>query len=264
LRTFEISSRRRSLAGGAAALLAAWIGAGAAAAADIDTAVQLGTSSNAESAKSQKRVDKIDDETDTMAREYRTALDQIDSLRVYNTQLAKLIDAQQSELASLDDQISNVTVIGREVTPLMLRMLDALEEFIELDIPMLISERRERVANLRALMDRADVEDSEKYRRLTEAYQVENEYGRTIESYADTLEIGGEEHTLDFLRVGRVALLYMSRDGKELGAWDQKQRTWVRLPDSYRDSIRQGIRIASKQSAPDLVRIPVSAPEVIR
>jgi hypothetical protein len=143
----------------------------------------------------------------------------------------------------------------------MLRMVDALVSFVEADVPMLVSERETRLAHLVELMDRADVEDSEKYRRIMEAYQIENEYGRTIEVYQDTLNIDGEERTLDFLRVGRVALLYQTLDGEEVGAWDQSEKRWVELPSSYSDSIRKGIRIARKQLAPDMIRVPVAAPE---
>ena len=228
---------------------------------DIDSAIAEERQGNDQSIASQKRINVIDDQTDEMASEYRTTLDTIESLRVYNAQLAKLIASQEAELASLDEQISNVTQVGREVTPLMLRMVDALVSFVDADVPMLVTERQDRLANLVELMDRADVEDSEKYRRIMEAYQIENEYGRTIEVYQDTLNIDGEERTLDFLRVGRVALLYQTLDGEEVGAWDQQERRWVELPSSYSDSIRKGIRIARKQLAPDMIRVPVAAPE---
>jgi hypothetical protein len=234
-------------------------------AADVDDAIALENDGNAKSVQSQKRIDTVADQTDNMAAEYRSAIDQIASLKVYNAQLRKLLAAQEAELGSLDEQINNVTVIGREVTPLMLRMVTALEQFIDLDVPLLMSERRERVTGLRELMDRADVADSEKYRRIMEAYQIENEYGRTIESYQDTLVINGEERTLDFLRIGRIALVYQTLDGKEVGAWDQSERAWKSLDSGdYRDSIKKGIRIARKQAAPDLVRIPIAAPEDIQ
>ncbi len=244
-----------------AALLAS---AGLAQGADIESAVELRIKTDAASAQSQKRIDKIDDQTDTLASEYRATIDQVASLRIYNAQLDKLIAAQQAELDSLHEQISNVTVIGREVTPLMLRMVDTLETFIDNDVPLLMQERRQRVARLRELMDRADIENSEKYRNILEAYQIENEYGRTIEAYQDTLQIAGEERTLDFLRVGRVALMYQTLDGKEVGVWDQRERSWIQLPSDYRDSVRKGIRIARKQTAPDLIRMPVPAPEEAR
>ncbi|HIG00360.1 MAG TPA: DUF3450 domain-containing protein [Myxococcales bacterium] len=239
----------------------AFLAAGIASAEDIETAIAEERQGNEKSVQSQERINSVDDQTDTMASEYRAIIDQIESLRVYNAQLTKLVTSQEAELASLDFQIANVTVIGREVTPLMLRMVDGLDQFIQLDVPMLSKERSERIAGLRELMDRADVEDSEKYRRIMEAYQIENEYGRTIEVYQDTLDIDGQERTLDFLRVGRISLLYQTLDGEEVGAWDQKSHEWIKLGSEYRDSIRKGVRIARKQLAPDLIRVPVSAPE---
>jgi hypothetical protein len=254
---FGRRSRRLSIA----TIGFAFLAAGSAGAADIEAAVTEERQENEKSIESQERINGIDDQTDDMAAQYRALIDQIESLRVYNAQLSKLITSQEAELASLDHQIANVTVIGREVTPLMLRMVDGLDQFIQLDIPMLTKEREERLANLRDLMDRADVEDSEKYRRIMEAYQIENEYGRTIEVYQDTLEMDGQERTLDFLRIGRISLLYQTLDGDEVGAWDQAGRQWVKLGSEYRDSIRKGVRIARKQLAPDMIRVPVSAPE---
>jgi tetratricopeptide (TPR) repeat protein len=227
----------------------------------LDEAIKTNENGNAADLASQARIDEVADDTEQMASSYRASLEQIESLRVYNAQLERLIAAQEEELLSLDEQIGNVTLIGREMTPLMLRMIDSLEAFIEADVPMLLGERRERVAGLRELMDRADVANSEKYRRIMEAYQIENDYGRTIESYQDDIEIDGEVRTLEVLRVGRVALLYTTLDGSEAGAWDQRAREWVALPSEYRDSIRQAVRIARKQAAPDLVRLPILAPE---
>ncbi len=227
----------------------------------LDSAITTNAEGNAGSLASQKRIDQIADATDDMASSYRASLEQIESLRVYNAQLEKLIAAQEAELTSLDNQIGEVTVIGREMTPLMLRMIDALEAFVDADVPMLLTERRDRIAELRDLMDRADVADSEKYRRITEAYQIENEYGRTIEAYNGDVVIDGETRTGDLLRVGRIALIYSALDGSDVRAWDQRQGDWVPLDADARDTIRKGIRIARKQAAPDLVRLPILAPE---
>ena len=50
-------------------------------------------------------------------------------------------------------------------------------------------------------MDRADVSTSEKYRRVLEAYQVENEYGRSIEAYSSTVDVDGSQKTVDFFEL---------------------------------------------------------------
>jgi hypothetical protein len=215
---------------------------------------------NNESAGVQKQIDELSDETDGLVARYRTVLKQIDSIGVYNSQLRGLISSQEAELASLQDQLDRVEVVGRSVTPLMLRMLDALDALIELDLPYLQDERLERVAELRTLMTRASVSSSEKYRLIMEAYQTENEYGRTIEAYRSTLEIDGFDVKVDFLRFGRIALVYQTLDGRQSGVWDQKTRSWKPLDASYRTALREGLRIARKQTAPDLIRLPLPVP----
>ncbi len=62
--------------------------------------------------------------------------------------------------------------------------------------------------------DKEHALNAERYRRLLEAYQIELDYGRTMISYKGKLEDGREA---DFVRVGRVSLLYRTADGEEVG-----------------------------------------------
>ncbi len=215
---------------------------------------------NDESATVQKHIDELSDQTDELLAKYRTVLKQIDSIRIYNHQLRELITSQEGELASLQDQLDRVEVVGRSVTPLMLRMIDALDATVALDLPYLIEERTQRIADLRKLMTRAAVTSAEKYRLIMEAYQTENEYGRTIEAYRSTIKRGDRDIKVDFLRFGRIALVYQTLDGMEAGMWNQEKKTWDPLDASYRTAIRQGLRIARKQAAPDLIRLPLPVP----
>ncbi len=227
----------------------------------LDEAVTLRSKANTELGETQRRVDELSDETDQLLTRYQATLRQIESLRTYNRQMEELIASQETERASLQEQLDRIELVTREVTPLMMRMIDALQAFVELDVPFLEEERKERIANLRKMMKRADVTESEKYRRIMEAYQVENEYGRTIEAYRSTLSQGEREMTVDFLRVGRIALLYQTLDEAEARVWDQGKRVWEPLDRSYRSDIRQGLRIARKQAAPDLLRLPLPEPK---
>jgi hypothetical protein len=152
-------------------------------------------------------------------------------------------------------------VIERQITPLMLKMVESLDQFVELDVPFLVEERRQRVTFLRGLLERSDVTVAEKFRRVLEAYEIENDYGRTIEAYKGTLELSGVTREVDFLRIGRTALLYQSVDGEVFGMWSQQDRGWAPLPAEYRNQIRTGIRIARKQVAPNLLLLPIAAPE---
>ena len=231
-------------------------------ASDLDEAIRLVLRMNEAAAQSQKKVDKLDDDKADLLSRYRTVQQQLGALKEYNEQVGKLVAAQNAQADNLKEQIDNATFVSRGVTPLMGRMIDALEEFVKLDVPFLSKERSERIASLRRLMDRPNVTEAEKYRLITEAYQIENEYGRTIEAYRGQLAAtdGGEPRDVEFLRVGRVALIYRTFDGGEIAAWDQASRTWVPLGADYTASIRDGFRIARKQAAPNLFRIPIPAP----
>ena len=210
----------------------------------FDEAVELRGQANSELSASQERIEKLSDATDDLLTQYQAALRQKESLLIYNRQMDSLIIAQNSERASLEEQTDRVELVSREVTPLMLRMIDALESFVALDVPFLEEERANRILELRKLMHRANVTEAEKYRRLMEAYQIENEYGRTIEAYRSTLAQEDKELTVNFLRVGRIALVYQSLDESEAGVWNQESRRWEQLDGSYRSAIRQGLRIA--------------------
>jgi hypothetical protein len=68
---------------------------------------------------------------------------------------------------------------------------------------------------------------------------------------------------VDFLRAGRVALLYRTLDGGETGYWDAAAGKWV-ADDHYDEAITEGLKIAKKQAAPDFITVPVSAPKGVK
>jgi hypothetical protein len=108
------------------------------------------------------------------------------------------------------------------------------------------------------MMDRADIAPSEKFRRVMESYQVEMDYGRTLEAYSGLHIIDGQERDVDFLRVGRTALIYQTRDASLQGTWNKQTRQWQALPSSYRTQVTKGLRMAKKQLAPDLLMLPIA------
>jgi tetratricopeptide (TPR) repeat protein len=218
---------------------------------------------NDSAVESQVRIDGLSAQAEATVAVYRNTNQRIEALRSYNHQLEEMTRYQDEELAGLRKEIDEVELIAREVMPLMLEMIEALENFVELDVPFLAEERAVRIADLRRLMVRADITDAERYRRIVEAYQIENEYGRTIEVYQGELELDGKSRLVEFLRVGRIALLYQTLDGTETGVWDHRNRAWKEAASS-RSAVRKGIRVARKQTAPDLLRIPVPAAEAAK
>jgi uncharacterized protein (DUF3084 family) len=213
-----------------------------------------------EAVGSQERVSELDDETQKLLAQYRTALGEKDSIQAYSEQLAIQVQSQVADIESIERQLEEVETTAREVVPLTQKMLDTLENLVELDVPFLIEERRKRMQSLQSVMARADVSLSEKYRRVLEAYQIEMEYARTLEAYEGRLGDGADARTVQFLRVGRVSLLYQTLDGSETGYWDAKNRSWVPAND-YRRAFEQGIGVAKKLTAPDLIHVPVPSPK---
>lgn len=230
----------------------------------LKTAMQTQQSAQQSSARSQTRVDQISDETQQLLTEYLTVTQQTDRLKVYNQQVEKLIRDQEEQKLSIRQQLTEVEVVEKEILPFMIRMVDNLEQFVRLDVPFLLDERRNRVADLKDMMDQSNVTVSEKYRRVMEAYQIETDYGRTIEAYRGLLGEGDNARNVDFLRVGRVLLAYQTIDREETGFWNMQTKQWEPLPDSYRTAIDRALRIARKQAAPELLTLPVSAPERAR
>src|SRR5262245_28313414 len=229
--------------------------------ATLEGAVQEQMDVDKEARASQQRVDKLDEETQKLLNEYRRALADGESYRNYADQLEAQVQSQRGEMADADRQLQEIDTTSREVLPLMQNMLDTLEKFVAYDVPFLLEERTRRVATLREMMSRADVAISEKYRRIVEAYQVEMDYGRTIEAYEGELpDSAGGGRTVEFLRVGRVTLLYQTLDGAETGYWDMEKKQWVVAPE-FAHGFKEGVAVAKKARAPEMLIVPVPAPE---
>lgn len=253
------------------ALIAALVSAGALAgtvasvqATTLDSILEVGESKNQAAKKSQVKIDRLAEETRDLLSDYKTVVKQVDGLKVYNGRLQRQIDNQKKRVLEIDSSISQVTVIQRQMTPLVIRMIDGLEQFVGLDVPFNKEERIRRIGFLRANLDRADVSVAEKFRGVLEAYNIELQYGRGMDTYRGNIELGGSEREVDFLRIGRVALVYQTIDGDVSGVWDNSTRAWVDLPSgAYDGAIRKGIRIAKKQATIELLNMPIPAPEAI-
>jgi len=230
----------------------------------LKSAVHVQTATEKAAAASQKKIDSIADRTERMLAEYKLVMSQYEVLRNYNDQVARIVRSQEEELAGIDAQLTEIDATNQGVLPLMARMVETLERFVSLDLPFLPGERTKRIEDLKALLARADITVSEKYRRVLEAYQVEMEYGRTIEAYTGDLVSGGTRRSVDFLRIGRMAFLYQTLDQKETAVWNPGSRSWEVLGEEYRKPVMQGLRIARKQAPPDLLRLPVTAPRQVQ
>lgn len=254
--------RLKKLALAMAVTAGAFAGAVGAQANTVDAVLKVGQAKTDAAAQSQKKIDSTASETQELLQDYRAVNKQIEGLRVYNQRLERQISNQLKRVEEIENSIENVTVIQRQITPLVIRMIDGLEQFVALDVPFHQQERNQRIEHLRANVDRSDLSVAEKFRQVLEAYKIELEYGRKIDSYKGVVEIDGADREVNFFRVGRVALLYQTTDTEISGAWDQQNRQWIQLDKGqYRSAIMQGLRIARQQASIEIMKLPISAPE---
>ncbi|MGI2260094.1 DUF3450 domain-containing protein [Shewanella sp. GXUN23E] len=216
---------------------------------------------HAEAAASQKTVDKYFDQAQDMLFEYSSVADERESLKAYNDYLASLVADQEATMKSIQDDINGVDRLRQGVVPLMFKMVEALDQFVALDLPFNTEIRKERVENLKSLLNTAEVTLAEKYRLILDAYNIEREYGRFLGIETGQLNIDGKEVLVDFLNLGRVGLYAQSLDQKSGWMYNEQTKSWDALDASYLRELTKGIRMARKQGAPDLFSLPIPAAE---
>ena len=224
---------------------------------DPDAPIQVQEQYQQDARQSQQRVEDLDDETISLVSSYNREVERYEDLLTYNENLRQLLASQEQERTRIQSELDEVEVVRQEIVPLIVEMVDILEQFVELDHPMLEEERRSRVQSLRSILGRADVDIAEKYRRVIEAYLIEAEYGQTLEAYEAQAQVDEREITVDYLRVGRVGLFYLSLDRQQAGIWDSRVQDWQRLPDQYLDELEFAIRVAREQAPPNLIDLPL-------
>jgi hypothetical protein len=210
--------------------------------------------------QSQERINQIVEGTRSLEDQYRGINKEIDGLRVYNRLMEAQVAGQEATLADIAISVDQVDMINRQIFPLMTRMIDGIEQSIALDVPFLMDERTKRVTDLKDILERSDVTVSEKFRKVMEAYQIENDYGNSVDTYEQSLTLSdGQTRSYSMLRVGRIGLYFQSDDASITGRWDNEARDWV-LDDSARNEVRKGLRMAKQLIAPEVIVIPVAAP----
>lgn len=220
----------------------------------LDTAVESVTQTNKQALSNQKKIDALDTKNKQLFNEYIRLTKELENQKKYNKHLSQIITSQNDEMQILNSNINNIDNTSKNIYPLMERMVITLEEFIQKDTPFLLAERLKRVEKLKTILKRSDMSISNKYRSILESYMIENDYSNNIESYSGKIQ----EKVVEFLRVGRVGLYYISKDNSSCGMYDKTTKKFITLDNSNIKHIKKAIKIAKKQLAPDLIVVPVN------
>ena len=225
---------------------------------NIDTVVDRGVSRNNQAISGQKKMDNVAKETDKLEDKYKSVVKINEDLKVYNAQLVKQIDQQKSEMVQIAISLERSGLIERQIVPTMFKMIESLEAFVPLDLPFDLAYRTQRVADLRALMDRGDVEINEKFRKVAEVYTSEIEYGRTVSTYRSKIDYDGKTLDVNLLRVGRISLVFQTDDKNLTVAWNRMTNTWEEVSSfTYQNAVSTAFKVAKKQKSPEFIVVPV-------
>lgn len=224
--------------------------------AQLREALSVGEQATRKAEQVQDQINQLDDERSDMVREYRTLLQRRDAAELFARQQALVVQSQREEIASLTEQLGSIDDITAQTVPMLLGMVEDLKMFVAADLPFKKDIRDARIEALEAVMQAPDVTSSEQYRLIMEAYSAEMEYGRTVSTWQETINIDGNPTNVDMFLYGRVAYVYVTPNGKA-ARYDRATGEWVPLPGSFVADIQQAIRVAQGKAQQVVLFAPV-------
>lgn len=224
----------------------------------LGRAIQTGEAATRRAEQTQNRINQLDDERSDMVGEFRTLLQRKQAAELYVRQQEKVIESQVREKESLEDQLGRVDEITAQTVPMLQDMVADLETFVNADLPFKLEQRQERIDLLKTAMESADVPIVEQYRLIIDAYKAEMEYGRTVQTWPETVQIDGNDVMVDMFLYGRAALVYLSPDRRHAARYDRASGDWVGVNNAFKDEIAAAIRQAQGKSTPGVMYAPAT------
>ncbi|MDI5919974.1 DUF3450 domain-containing protein [Halomonas rhizosphaerae] len=215
-------------------------------------------------AELQSRIATVDDESREMLAELRRLEAETRRLEVRSDALAPRLERRGERLDSREDALDTLAETREALPKLEQALISRLRTWVERDLPFLKEERLARARSLETGLADPDASAAERLDRILAAWRTELDYGRELDAWRGILNEGKDEgdarREVDFLRLGRVGLYYLTPDGREGGVWRADAERWEALDETGRGQLRHGLRIARDQRAPELLTLPISRP----
>ena len=181
----------------------------------------------------------------------------VDQLQVQKQGLVVSINASKTRIDEKKQVLAGISQIEEKMEPFLLQLVADIKMLPDNGFPYLIDERTERITKLENLLNDPEIESSEKYRKAMEALLVEMEYGLTIETYQQQIELENENILVNIFRLGTLGLYFQTLDQQNCGLYDLAEEKWIFLPDTYSYTIQKVIEIAAKRRPAELVSMPL-------
>lgn len=228
---------------------------------DLESSVSEAEFMRQQGASSQAIILASQSTTQKLLIEFKSLNEELDQLKINQAHLDETHHQQIFSMQSLQQQLNTVANTEKAIIPHLLSMIDWLDNFITQDIPFHLEERQQRITYLKTSIVDPSISLPERYRRVLEAYQIESEYGYTIEAYPQTIKPNASTLHVQLLRVGRIGLYYQSEDEQHNGYWNDDEKIWQTASSDtaieISDEIKNGLLIAQKQRPHSLLSLPV-------
>ena len=216
-------------------------------------------------AELQAQIDAADDESRAMLAELRERESETRRLEQENARLVPHLVEQAEQLRRREAALDTLDTTRQALPSLQASLVTRLDAWIQDDLPFMLPQRRARVSSLEASLADPDLDDAERMERILNVWRHELAYGMEMDAWRDHLVAMADEsratrREVDYLRLGRVGLYFLTPDGREGGVWLAEQDRWAALDDQQRREVRKGLRMARDQRAPELLQLPVSQP----
>lgn len=208
--------------------------------------------------KTRDRVDPRSQEKDQLEARILNLQNRLRYLHYQQEQHASYFAAQQEKIRTLAAKRAKLETLQIELEPYLNTLVQRLRVFVEGDLPFLAEERQKRLVFLEESLADYNLKPSEKLRRVLEALQVETEYGRYPEVSDTFLELNGQSTKVRVLRLGRLAMYYLTHDGEKAGRYDREQGEWVALPRGSARELRAALEMVEKSRVMEIVDLPVA------
>lgn len=208
---------------------------------------------------SQQKINKTIASTEALLREYQSLSRALEQTNINLLHQQQIHSRQQTTLIDYEGQLSQVSQTENSLIPMLLEMIDWIDTQVNNDLPFHQHKRLARIAALKEKAFNPEIPISHLYHSVLEAFQIENEFGYSIESYQQEIIIDNKEVEAQILRVGRIGMYFLSLDQQSAGYWSQQKQSWLLASPALLENVAQGIKVAKKQLPPSLLTLTVEA-----
>ncbi len=220
----------------------------------LDDAISLQKDTLQRSTQSQQAINRLDDDTRRMLSEYLSLQEAIDTLHEDNRHLESQRRKIAQKRATLEADIQKTTQLLATLPSLNQQIHETYGRFIDLDLPFQGNRREQEHRFLGELLNNADQTPVENYLALVRQLRETAEQGLHIQHWTGKLS---DDRQVTFLRLGHIALYYLTPDGEEGGIWDRSTESWSTLPMEDRHKLSRAIRVAAKQEPDGWLVLPL-------